>query len=289
MSVTLETGVTPIRMGETRALAQRFIEVLSPDVSRQQAGAALLLAWHHLNTSVVGRHLSIPFLQEASQKLVDLAKDYSRTGTSLLTDFPPHTGDPCLDLFSLALRTWQMPIKGRVLEIGCCEADWVACALKADPTLQITGVDWRDRSYDSRWTFVRGDVNQVDFEPESFDWVVSISAIEHVGLGHYEKDPVREDGDSEAIRRAVRWLKPGGSLYFDVPYTPEGFTVDGTKHRTYDAAALRERLFVPGLVCLRQGFVDANDVSRWLLAPSASPDGKRRYHYAANWWMKERE
>lgn len=114
-------------------------------------------------------------------------------------------------------------------------------ALAADPTLQIQGVDWRACT---RPGLVHvADARRADlFHDGTFDLVVSISAIEHVGLGHYSDDPADADGDTVVMQNILRWLKPGGLLYFDVPYRPQGYQVIGTKCRAYDHAALSRRL-----------------------------------------------
>lgn len=115
------------------------------------------------------------------------------------------------------------------------------------PDLRITGIDWR--TVDQRppsATIVQGDVLAHDFPAESFDAVVGISSIEHIGLGHYAKDPLDPDGDTHCMQRVVRWLKPGGSVYADVPYGRR-YAVAGTSHRVYDEPALTSRLLVPSL------------------------------------------
>ena len=113
------------------------------------------------------------------------------------------------------------------------------------PDLQIVGIDWR--CADPRpCEVIRGDVLTHDWPWRTFDVVVGISSIEHIGLGHYDHDPIAEDGDRHCMERVVRWLKPGGQVYLDVPYGPE-YTVCGTSHRVYDDRALASRLLVPSL------------------------------------------
>src|SRR5262245_58582593 len=92
----------------------------------------------------------------------------------------------------------------RVLEVGCCESDWLERASVAWPDVDFVGVDWRtgpSKVHGRRFELVIGDVIQPGvFPAASFDAVVGISAIEHIGLGHYgnskhEKDPKDPDGD----------------------------------------------------------------------------------------------
>ena len=136
------------------------------------------------------------------------------------------------------------PPNARVLEIGCAEADWHTPMLAVRPDLHIIGIDWRE--CERPGTVIRGDVLTYDFPEASFDAVVGVSSIEHIGLGHYDNDPLDPDGDRHCMERVVRWLKPGGWVYADVPYGP-AYSVEGTSHRVYDDAAVMSRLLVKGL------------------------------------------
>jgi Caenorhabditis protein of unknown function, DUF268 len=169
-----------------------------------------------------------------------------------------HGGDVCLSLWAdaYATGTCAFPHGARVLEIGCAEADWITPMLAVRPDLQITGIDWRPCTRPG--TVIQGDVLTHDWPAASFDVMIGVSSIEHIGLGHYDHDPLDVDGDVHAMARVVRWLKPGGWVYLDVPYEPAGYRVEGTSHRVYDDAAVQARL-LPGLT-LRQRWVSTHDV-----------------------------
>lgn len=49
-----------------------------------------------------------------------------------------------------------------------------------------------------------------------YDFLVSLSAIEHFGLGYYG-DQINAVADLEAMADAYCWLKPGGRFYLTVP------------------------------------------------------------------------
>jgi hypothetical protein len=154
--------------------------------------------------------------------------------------------DLCLSFWAVAYeKGWiHFPLSARVLEIGCAEADWITPMLDVRPDLDVTGLDWR--ACERPGKTVKGDAMwQGTFRPETFDAVVSISAIEHVGLGHYDNDPVLEEGDVRAMWNAHRWLKRGGWMYLDVPFADEGFTVYPS-YRRYDMVAIERRLLAPG-------------------------------------------
>ena len=70
---------------------------------------------------------------------------------------------------------------------------------------------------------------------DTYHGAVSISTIEHVGLGHYE-DPVEPEGDKKALKRIGDAIKPGGRIFISVPFSTYAKT---TWQRTYDSSSLR--------------------------------------------------
>lgn len=155
----------------------------------------------------------------------------------------------CLRLFGKCYDEFPLvfPDGATVLEIGCAEDDWQTPMLQLRPDLKITGIDWR--ACERPGLTYRGDVLTMDFPDESFDVVIGVSSIEHIGLGHYDHDPSDADGDVKTMQRVARWLKPGGWAYLDVPYGPS-YHVHGTSHRVYDESAARARL-VPAPLTLK--------------------------------------
>lgn len=163
-------------------------------------------------------------------------------------------GDGCVDFFTQCLRAAKpdIPSTATVLEIGCSEFDWLTPAHQSFPDMTLIGVDWRTMNSKPfpKVDTVRADITTPGlFPPQMFDWIVSISAIEHVGLGHYyhstsqEPDPTKADGDILAIANAFSWLKIGGWIMFDVPYHPKRYEVIGTSHREYNSEELFMRLW----------------------------------------------
>ena len=167
--------------------------------------------------------------------------------------------DPCGNIWGTIYQTGALvfPPLAVVLEIGCAEWDWMTPMLAVRPDLQIIGLDWRPVEPPRRGAaaVLRGDVLSVDIPANTFDAIVCISSIEHIGLGRYAQDPIDPEGDRHCAERIGRWLKPGGWFYADVPYG-SAFCVQGTKHRIYDKAAVKDRLVPPPLQLERSWHVD---------------------------------
>jgi SAM-dependent methyltransferase len=75
-------------------------------------------------------------------------------------------------------------------------------------------------------------------KPRSFDVIVSISAIEHIGCDFYGQIP-SEDADMTAMRQIRELLRDDGRLLISVPY---GRGATHAWFRVYDAYRLRRLL-----------------------------------------------
>lgn len=216
-------------------------------------------------------------------------------------------GDSCADFWTACVKAsgLDIPDTANVLEIGCAEFNWISHAHKSFQDMTFTGVDWRSEPFThTRRNILRGDARNPDlFPPQSFDWIVSISAMEHMGLGHYhhssgEPDPIDPQGDIQVFANAYRWLKVGGTFIYDVPYDPTGYRLIGTDCRVYDDDALWDRTWCEPIVKAARverarGVADPNPVQvKWLntfycevgkeselVAKPTAP--VRPFHYAA--------
>jgi len=205
--------------------------------------------------------------------------------------WPLTSTDVCLRLFLQCQHSWQMPfLPGQtILEVGCAEANWLEMASKSVPNLTLWGVD--PRPCRRPGMVIRGDVRDLTqiatFPAGQLDWVVLVSALEHIGLTHYG-DPAFSDGDVTTLGLAASWLKPGGHLYFDVPWHPgQGDSIHGdTAYRVYDDARITR--LAEGWVINQTAWSGVKETSTMLLAtrPEAAQMPEQGWVYQAQWWTK---
>jgi SAM-dependent methyltransferase len=105
--------------------------------------------------------------------------------------------------------------------------------------LEVTAVDVRPRRAGlGTEAVLTCDARALDAADASFDAVVSLSSVEHCGLGRYG-DPLDPDGDVRAAAEMRRVLRPGGVLVLTTPLTRGVRTVAFNAHRIYDLATAR--------------------------------------------------
>lgn len=74
-------------------------------------------------------------------------------------------------------------------------------------------------------SYVFEDLRQMCYRDGFFDWVVSLSTVEHIGMDNtmlYTADASKRESDRQAYLQATsefaRVLKPGGTLFLSVPF-----------------------------------------------------------------------
>lgn len=104
---------------------------------------------------------------------------------------------------------------------------------------QVTTIDVRSRRpIAGNELVITCDAKRLDLPDDSFDVALSLSALEHLGLGRYgdEFDP---DADTKAFQEMVRVLKPKGHLIFTTTITGGKPSIGFNAHRIYNYNMLR--------------------------------------------------
>jgi hypothetical protein len=127
-----------------------------------------------------------------------------------------------------------LPAGSAVLDFGAAEST-LSFSL-ASLGFDVTAVDLRPYPLDHpNLRTVTTPVESWEGPDRPLDAILSVSTLEHVGLGHYGHDAGGGDLDRRIIERFAGWLAPGGQLVLTAPYG--AWSVDGLQ-RTYDAEHL---------------------------------------------------
>lgn len=156
-----------------------------------------------------------------------------------------HTDFPLIGL----LKYFNEPKGTRGLEIGANEN--FCCAILQRNGYDMTGLDANpyrpeqhlldalEPNYTIFWKQICSTVSHARTVVEyPYDFIISLSAIEHFGLGYYG-DEVNPHADLDAMSDAYCWLKTGGRFYLTVP---TGIWTVTNHWRRYDQAHLDKLL-----------------------------------------------
>ena len=125
----------------------------------------------------------------------------------------------------------------QVLDVGCDESP-LSLHL-ASLGHKVTALDLNNYEFEHpNIHFVKGDITKINLPPQSFDYVIFLSTIEHVGLGAYGEHGFGR-GDEQALKKAKEFLKPDGRIIISCPFGRGGET---STQRIYDPASI-SRLF----------------------------------------------
>ncbi len=117
---------------------------------------------------------------------------------------------------------------------------------------QVTTIDVRSRRpISDNEVVIVYDAKNLNLPDNSFDVVVSLSALEHFGLGRYG-DEFDLDADKKAFKEMIRVLKPGGHLIFTTTITRAQPSIAFNAHRIYSYEMIRR--FCASLTCIEEKF-----------------------------------
>jgi SAM-dependent methyltransferase len=117
---------------------------------------------------------------------------------------------------------------------------------------QVTTIDVRDRtSISHNETIITCDAKNLKFPNEKFDVVMSLSSLEHFGLGRYG-DQFDLNADKKAIDEMIRVLKPNGRLIFTTTITRAHPAIGFNAHRIYNQEMIKG--FCADLICEEEKF-----------------------------------
>lgn len=132
-----------------------------------------------------------------------------------------------------------------LLDVGTAKSDviWMQWLDQLPLKTTVTDYDPTDYPY-KRAVFQQADVRHLPFEDASFEVILAVSVIEHIGLSDSQvlssdKPPEDTLGDVEAVRELMRVLKPDGRLVMTFPYGLTDGLILGGSARGYTAHSLK--------------------------------------------------
>jgi 2-polyprenyl-3-methyl-5-hydroxy-6-metoxy-1,4-benzoquinol methylase len=109
-------------------------------------------------------------------------------------------------------------------------------------------------------THVKNNILDYEFPEGTFDIIISISTIEHVGLQCYGQTRLDNDGDIKVMDKIYRWLKPRGlaiiTLPYGKPHHPPSF------ERVYNPDSLKKRILSNCWYILRMEYICKDEAWR---------------------------
>ncbi|WP_322694468.1 class I SAM-dependent methyltransferase [Nostoc sp. DedSLP03] len=122
-----------------------------------------------------------------------------------------------------------------VLDVGAAES--LLSYELASFNYSVTAIDIRPIAlFHPNLKFVKTDICNPVLPSASFDCVVALSTLEHIGLGWYG-DKTEENYDLKAVQQISLLLKPEGSFILTVPYGKKALT---PVHRIYNQESLQK-------------------------------------------------
>jgi SAM-dependent methyltransferase len=114
----------------------------------------------------------------------------------------------------------------RLLDVGSVKADsfWINWLENLPLEVHTTDYDEDEGGVFKRAKFQQADVRHLPYEDNTFDTILAVSVIEHIGLDSpqvkNEIQPSHEaEGDIAAVKELLRVLKPNGRLVMTFPYS----------------------------------------------------------------------
>lgn len=145
----------------------------------------------------------------------------------------------------------------RILDFGSSENS-IALSLAA-LGYRVTALDLRKYPFrHPNLEAVASPLEEWEAPEASFDAVLCISTLEHVGLGWYGEQRGDVDADERALRRLGRLMKPGGVLVLTIPY---GASEVNETQRRYDKSGLATLL--DGWEVLERTVVEKQNELTW--------------------------
>jgi SAM-dependent methyltransferase len=140
----------------------------------------------------------------------------------------------------------------KILDVGTVKSDIAWISWLENLPIEVHATDY-DEPFEpfKKVKFHRGDLRKLQMESESFDKIIAVSVIEHIGLSAPQvvsaNKPVEDmEGDLVAFRELLRILKKGGSIIMTLPFgTHEEIVLGSARNYTIKSIESFNKLAEP--------------------------------------------
>lgn len=148
----------------------------------------------------------------------------------------------------------NLPVGSHILNVG----SYTQYIIGLLANYRVTSLDVRPRlEFMNTETVITKDIKDVDLPDSSFDAIISLSSIEHFGLGRYG-DEIDLEADKKAFEQFKRLLKPGGLLFFTTTIKLGEPEICFNAHKTYQYGNIQE--MCSGLQMVQEMFIDKSEL-----------------------------
>lgn len=133
-----------------------------------------------------------------------------------------------------------------ILDVGSAKADRFWISWLDSLNIDVYATDYDELTYPvHNIKFYKSDVRTLGFQENTFDKIIAVSVLEHIGLDRPQvvskaKPETMGDGDLEAFRELLRVLKPGGEIIMTLPFGIRDCLILGNEARNYTQNSIKK-------------------------------------------------
>jgi ubiquinone/menaquinone biosynthesis C-methylase UbiE len=133
-----------------------------------------------------------------------------------------------------------------ILDVGSAKGNQTWISWLDTLSLQVYVTDYDELEYPVKNVkFIRSDIRNLKFADNTFDTILAVSVIEHIGLENPQvfseaKPPVDTDGDIQAFKELIRVVKPGGQVIMTFPFGIKDELILNNQARNYTLTSIKK-------------------------------------------------
>ena len=132
-----------------------------------------------------------------------------------------------------------------ILDVGSAKCNKLWISWLDSLNIDVYATDYDELIYPVKnINFRKLDIRKLDFQTNTFDKIIAVSVIEHIGLDSpqvwsKEKPKTEDDGDIKAFKEFLRVLKPGGEIIMTFPFGIRNELILGNEARNYTENSIK--------------------------------------------------